>query len=141
MKNKQSFLLALLGGVILLSQGITGSIGFFAYLSLVEGIPELVNLVPLINMLIWVLTAIAMTGGLGAIVGGYLLTTNRTGTGKFVIGIAVGMSLIGLILNLIQLVWLYGFTSALDLFAVSAQSLGFVGVILTILARRTAKTD
>jgi len=91
--------------------------------------------------LIYILGIIAASGGIGAIVGGYLLTTARVGTGKFVIGIAVGMSLIGIIIGLIQVVWISGATAFWDALTILSQTTGIVGIILTILARRTAKTD
>ena len=139
MKNKHAFLFALIGGIILIIQGVTGSIGFFAYILLL-GV-EFAELVPLLNAIVWILTIIALSGGVGAIVGGYLLTTQRIGTGKFIIGIAVGMGLISLIITLIQLVWFSGATAAWDFLVISSQSLSFIGVILTILARRTIRSE
>lgn len=141
MKNKISFILALIGGIVLFLEGITGGIGFFAYLPLILTIPELAPLEPIIYYLIVILSLIAASGGIGAIAGGYLLTTPRVGTGKFIIGIAVGMSLIGLIIKLIQLVWLSGATAAWDFLVIAAQTLGWIGIFLTIAARRTAKTE
>ncbi len=141
MKNKHSFIFALIGGIILFIEGITGSIGFFEYLNLISEIPELVAIVPIVSALLWVLTIVALSGGIGAVVGGYLLTTNRVGTGKFIIGIAVGMSLIGLIIKLVELVWFSGATAAWDFFVVAAQTMGWIGIFLTIFARRTAKSD
>ncbi len=139
MQNRTSFILVLIGGIILFIEGITGSIGFFTYLQQINTIPELVSMVPIVNALIWILTIVAFTGGIGAIVGGYLLTTQRLGTGKFIIGIAVGMSLIGLIIKLAQLIWLSGATAAWDFLIYAAQSLGWIGVFLTIAGRRSAK--
>ena len=141
LKNAHSFIFALIGGIILFIAGVTGSLGFFTYLPLILSIPELAALEPVVYILIYIVGIIAASGGIGAIVGGYLLTTARVGTGKFVIGIAVGMSLIGIILGLIQVVWLSGATAIWDALAVLAQTTGIVGIILTILARRTAKTD
>ncbi|MFW9919714.1 MAG: hypothetical protein ACFFED_08955 [Candidatus Thorarchaeota archaeon] len=141
MKNKHSFALAMIGGIILFLEGITGSIGFFAYLDLITEIPELLAMTPIVNGLIWILTILALSGGIGAIIGGYMLTTDRIGTGRFIIGIAVGMSLIGLIIKLVELIWLSGATAAWDFLVIAAQTMGWIGIFLTIAARRTAKTD
>ena len=140
MQNRNSFIFALIGGIVLFIEGVTGSIGFFAYLPLVLAIPELAPLEPVIYYIIVILAFVAATGGIGAIVGGFLLTTPRIGTGKFIIGIAVGMSLIGLVIKLIQLIWLSGATAALDFLVIAAQTMGWIGIFLTIFARRTAKT-
>ncbi|MDF1539990.1 MAG: hypothetical protein P1Q69_13925 [Candidatus Thorarchaeota archaeon] len=139
MQNRTSFILVLIGGIILLIEGITGSIGFFAYLELIETIPELVLFVPIVNALVWLLTILAFTSGFGTIGGGYLLTTKRVGTGKFIIGLSVGMGLIGLIIKLAQLIWFSGATAVLDFFVIAAQSLGWVGIFLTIAGRQSAK--
>ena len=130
-------MLVLIGGILLLIEGISGSIGFFAYLPLMLAIPELAALEPVIYYIILILGIIATAGGIGAIIGGFLLTTERIGLGKFIIGIAVGMSLIGLIIKLVQLLWLSGATAALDFLVLAAQSLGWIGIFLTIAGRRS----
>ncbi|MHA1906753.1 MAG: hypothetical protein ACW98Y_05640 [Candidatus Thorarchaeota archaeon] len=136
MENKTAFLLLLIGGIILFLEGITGSIGFFSYLPMILAIPELVPLEPIIFYLIWILTIIAASGGIGVIVGALLISRSREGTGKFIVGIAVGMSLIGLIIKLIQLIWLSGVTAAYDFLVIAAQTMGWIGVFLTIAGRR-----
>jgi uncharacterized membrane protein len=141
MKNKHCFVLALIGGVILFIQGVTGSIGFFSYLPMLLDIPELAPLGPVITYIIYIVGIIAASGGIGAIAGGYLLTTSRVGTGRFIIGIAVGMSLVGIIIGLIQVVWLSGVTAIWDALTILSQTAGIVGIVLTIIARRTARTD
>ena len=141
MQNKTAFILALIGGIILFIEGITGSIGFFAYLPLILTIPELAPLEPVIYYLIIILGFVAASGGIGVIIGGYLFTKDRVGTGKFIVGVAVGMSLIGLIIKLIQLIWLSGATAAWDFLVIASQSMGWIGVFLTIFARRSAGTS
>jgi len=140
MQNKTAFILALIGGIILFIEGITGSIGFFAYLPLILAVPELAPLEPVIYYLILILGFVAASGGIGVVVGGYLLTKGRVGTGKFIIGVAVGMSLIGLIIKLVQLIWLSGATAAYDFLVIAAQSMGWIGVFIAIAARRAAGT-
>ncbi len=136
MENKTAFILLIIGGIILFLEGITGSIGFFAYLPMILAIPEMAPLEPVIFYLIWILTIIAASGGIGVIIGALLVSRGSEGTGKFIIGIAVGMSLIGLIIKLIQLIWLSGITAAYDFLVIAAQTMGWIGVFLTIAGRR-----
>ena len=136
MENKTAFLLLIIGGIILFLEGITGSIGFFVYLPMILAIPEMAPLEPVIFYLIWILTIIAASGGIGVIIGALLISRGSEGTGKFIVGIAVGMSLIGLIIKLIQLIWLAGATAAYDFLVMAAQTMGWIGVFLTIAGRR-----
>ena len=72
MENKTAFLLLIIGGIILFLEGITGSIGFFVYLPMILAIPEMAPLEPVIFYLIWILTIIAASGGIGVIIGALL---------------------------------------------------------------------
>ncbi len=140
MQNKHAFLFCLIGGLLIIIQGWTGSIGFFEKLSLINTIPALQPFYPIIEILLYVLTAIAVLGGIAVIIGGVLLTTARFGTGRFVIGLGAGMSLIGLVIMLAQEIWVAGSAAPLlNFISIAFQSLGWIGVILSIFGRRTAK--
>lgn len=90
------------------------------------------------DIMIWILVIlmnIASMGGVAVIIGGYLATTDRVGTGKFIIGIAAGLGIFGLIMNIYTLymaVGLAAFTQILNLLSTSAAALG---PVLTIVAR------
>ena len=140
MRNMHSFLLCLIGGVLIILQGWPGSIGFLSKLELIQAIPELQPIYPIIEILLYVLLAIAALGGIAVIIGGTLLTTDRIGTGRFIIGLGAGMSLIGLIIYLGQSIWIAGTAAPLFDFATEVtQTIGWIGVILSIVGRRTAK--
>ncbi|MHA1247797.1 MAG: hypothetical protein ACTSPE_10750 [Candidatus Thorarchaeota archaeon] len=139
MNNVKEFLMCVIGGILLISVGAVGSIGFWAYLEYINSIPELAPLYGVVQVVLYVLLFIASLGGVGVIVGGYLMTTHRFGTGKFVIGIAAGMSLIGLLIQLGTTVYFSGLQGFIDMMSMIAQSAGWIGIILSILARRTAK--
>ncbi len=139
MQNKTAFVICVIAGLLLISVAATGSIGFLEYISLIAAIPELAFLEPVVNVILYVLVAIAGLGGLGVIIGGYLLTTDRVGTGKFVIGIAAGMGLIGLIIQLASMAYLYGAAQLISFVSAVSQSAGWLGVVLSIVGRRMAK--
>ena len=136
MENKTAFILCLLGGILLILVSATGGIGFFAMLELLYTVPELAEVVWIIQLLLYVLSAIAALGGIAVIFGAYLLTKSKEGTGKFIIGIAVGMSLIGLIIQLVTMVWVSGVETALNFLILASQSMGWIGIFLTIIGRR-----
>ncbi|MBD3407410.1 MAG: hypothetical protein GF411_14935 [Candidatus Lokiarchaeota archaeon] len=139
MKNKTSFILCIISGVLLIAADAVGSIGIFALLGQVDVIPE--PIAPIITILLWVLRVIAILGGIGVILGGFLLTTERVGIGKFIIGIAAGMGLIGMIIGIIQTIYVSGFGAALDFFGAILYSVGGFGAILSIIARQKASTE
>ncbi len=140
LQNKKSFVLCLIGGVLLIIAGAVGSIGALEFLSVIGTIPELEFLVPLVDILLKVLIFIAGLGGIGVIAGGFLITTPRVGTGKFIIGIAAGMGLIGLIIQLVKVVYFAGVEGLVNLLEAISQSIGWIGIIFTIIGRRTAST-
>ncbi|TFF91211.1 hypothetical protein EU545_05065 [Candidatus Thorarchaeota archaeon] len=138
MQNMKSFILCLIGGILLIVAGAVGSIGALEFMTLIGTIPELEFIVPYVDILLKVLVFIASLGGIGVIAGGFLLTTPRVGTGKFIIGIAAGMGLIGLIIQLVKVVYFAGIEGLFNLLEAISQSIGWIGIILTIFGRRTA---
>ncbi len=137
MKNKIAFILCLIAGIIFIEVAWTGNIGIFAYLSNITTVfPQLASLEVIINWTLYILTFLAGLGGIAVIIGAILVTTERTGIGKFVIGLGVGMSLIGIIINLVMAIWLGGLTGVYDMFLVSASITGWIGIILSIIGRR-----
>ncbi len=140
LQNKRPLFLCLVGGILLIIAGAVGSIGALEFLSLIGTIPELEFLVPIVDILLKVLVFIAGLGGIGVIAGGFLITTPRVGTGKFIIGIAAGMGLIGLIIQLVKVVYFAGVEGLINLLEAISQSIGWIGIILTIIGRRSAST-
>lgn len=138
MHNKVPFVLCLIGGAFMIYAGVVGSVGIWADLIILAS-----SLAPaLADILFWVLVIlinIASLGGFGVILGGYLMTTNRFGTGKFVVGIAAGMGLIGFIILLAQMYMAVGFAAFFAIFNLISSSAGALGVVITIVARTMAK--
>jgi len=115
-----------------------GSIGIYGTIIafVADQYPEMVGVLD--NVLL-ILSFIAGLGGIGVIIGGFMLTTDRVGTGKFVIGIAAGMGLIGLIIVLAQHFMLAGTSGVIDYVNLMlSQGSGWIGAILAILGRKMA---
>ncbi len=138
MQNKTPFLLCLLGGALMIYAGVVGSVGIWG-----ELISLAATLAPaLADVLFWILVIlinIASLGGVGVILGGYLMTTNRFGTGKFIIGLAAGMGLIGFLILIAQMYMAVGFAAFLMVFNIISSSAGILGVVITIVARAMAR--
>jgi hypothetical protein len=131
--------MVLVGGILLFLEGAIGSIGFLSLLQEANTIPELADFIWIIDLILWVLLLLASGGGITVIIGGYLMTTDRVGTGKFVVGIGAGMGLIGLLVSLYPILTAYGVGGVVDFLTIASQSAGWVGAVLTIIGRQTAK--
>ncbi len=86
------------------------------------------------------LTVIASFGGAAVIVGGILILGGRVTTGKLFITLGAGVGIFGMVLGLATgLVQGWGLvSSAMAVFA-TGQTLGWVGIFLSIFARLIAK--
>jgi len=118
--------------------GAVGSAGIWENLillaqSLAPGFADIMAYILLI------LTNIATLGGVAAIIGAILLTTNRVGTGKFIIGIAAGMGIIGFLTLIFNMYMASGLTFVLELYNLLSNSMESLGVVLTIIGRMLAK--
>ncbi|MCK4279189.1 MAG: hypothetical protein KAW94_01300 [Candidatus Thorarchaeota archaeon] len=138
MRNKKAFIMCLVGGILLFLASAIGSIGMYGTIVtfVADQYPEMVGVLD--NVLL-VLSFIAGLGGIGVIIGGYMLTTDRFGTGKFIIGIAAGMGLVGLIIVLAQHFMLAGTSGVVDYVNLMvSQGSGWIGAVLAILGRKIA---
>jgi hypothetical protein len=134
-----SFILCIIGGLLLIIQGATGGIGLFALIADIPTLfPELAAITWLINLVLYVLVFLAGLGGVSVILGGVLLAGGRLSTGKLLIMLGAGMGLIGLLISLGQILYTFGLAALMSFLILSAQSAGWVGVILSIIARMTA---
>jgi hypothetical protein len=138
MKNSVAFILCLIGGIMMIYADVSVSVGIWADL-----IAFAASLAPEIaDILFWILLIlqnIATLGGVAVIAGAFLLTTNRVGTGKFIIGIASGMGIIGLVILVYNMYMASGAEAFMQIYNLLSSSIGFLGVVLTIVGRMTAK--
>jgi len=138
MQNKVPFILCIIGGLLMIYVGAVGSVGFWENLvSYTESVAPGFEV-----ELLWILVIlqnIASLGGIAVIIGAYLITTNRVGTGKLIIGIAAGMGIFGFIMfiyNMYMAMGIAAFTVILNILATSAAILG---PVLTVIARIMVK--
>lgn len=140
MKNSLSVVLALIGGFLLFQVSWVGSIGFIADIAIYAQtyFPAASEV---ITLLLSILLYIASLGGIAVIIGGLLIAVNRIGTGKFVIGLGAGVGLIGLIIMLVEAYLAGGIAALTEILTLISQSIAWIGVILSIIARNRAKSE
>ena len=134
-RRRLSFLIALISGLLLLIAGVHGSIGIlaFALSEITSLLPQFINV---ITFTLVILTIVASSGGIAVIIGGYLILRKRTIPGKLLVSLGGSVGSIGFLINLISgigLAWAI-ISSAAAIFVIG-QSLGWIGVILSVIAR------
>ncbi|MFQ6125057.1 MAG: hypothetical protein ACE5R6_10710 [Candidatus Heimdallarchaeota archaeon] len=128
--------LIVLGGMLLIYAGSTGSIGVFE--TIVEYAKNYLGETEttMLEILLIGLGVIASLGGISVLAGAYLIRKDREGTGKFIVGIGAGMGLIGLILLIVTTVMgREGLRGTYQLIAGMATGTSGLGVLLTIFGR------
>ena len=140
MKNELSVALALIGGFLLFQVSWVGSIGFMADIALYAQtyFPAAAEMITLV---LTILLYIASLGGIAVIIGGILIAMDRIGIGKFVIGLGAGVGLFGLIIMLVEAYLAGGVAALTDILTMISQSIAWIGVIMSIVARSLAKSD
>jgi ABC-type multidrug transport system fused ATPase/permease subunit len=138
-RQRTAFILALLGGILLLIAGVAGGVGVYAiaFTWIEAHIPSLTNV---LGILLAVLTIIASLGGVAVIVGGIMILGGRITSGKLFIGLGAGVGIFGIIIALTTgLVQGLSFIASAEAVFATGQTLGWVGIFLSIFARFTAK--
>jgi hypothetical protein len=140
LKNSLSVVLALIGGFLLFQVSWVGSIGFIADIAIYAQtyFPAAAEVITLV---LSILLYIASLGGIAVIVGGLLIAVNRIGTGKFVIGLGAGVGLFGLIILFVEAYLAGGVAALTEILTLISQSIAWIGVILSIVARNRAKSE
>jgi hypothetical protein len=140
MKNQTPFALCIIGGLFLIAAGYNHGIGtIFLIYAFVHAIAALAPYYLIIDFVLVILGVIAWAGGYAVILGGYLLTTSHVRLGKFIIAIAAGFGLISFILTIVWVYLAFGIAGLLVLTWLIMNSVWAIGLILTIIARSTAK--
>lgn len=121
----------------MIGSGASGTLGYLDQLreawelALGEGISFTFEII------MGILAALTLIGGLGVIIGGLILTTRYVEAGRIVILVSVGTGVLSLVMSLVQL--LLAGTLAMGLAIQLAQSLGWLGAILSVQARIIAE--
>ena len=143
MENKKWIILCIIGGILMIISSVVGSVAFFETLfgyieaDVGEDIAKIVSLV------IQILGYIAMGGGISVIIGALIVAMDHYRLGKFLISLGAGMGLISLIIFIFA--GIYEGTVFEDVegivLGIANGSYGFLGVLLTIIARIKLKKD
>ena len=134
--NSNALLLCLVGGLLVMLAGVSGTIQLMEELLLSNGDvmdPTALMTVEIVTGMLVLLTGL---GGLGIVASGIILTTRRVQLGRILVALFTGMGVLGLAANLVQLVMVG--TLAMDLMHQVGQSLGWIGAIFAIIARTVA---
>ena len=118
--------------------GAVGSVGFWGQL-----IAYAAAIAPgFEDIMLWILVIlqnIATLGAIAVIIGAYLTTTNRVGTGKFIIGLAAGMGLFGFIMLIYNMYMAMGLAAFAEILNIIATTASVAGPVITIVARMKIK--
>ena len=137
MEDKKWIVFCIIGGLLMLISSVIGSVSFYA-LVFSEVSKRLGPETAMVLSIILIIFAIvAMGGGISVILGAILVSKDKIGLGKFIIGLGAGMGLIGLVIFLITSI-IAGVLLAVVMGLING-SYGFVGVILTIFSRMKMK--
>ena len=131
--NKNALVLSIIGGVLMILSGASGAIAVLDVLAdsltVLFGFSAVLPLEAVMGYLA-IMTSIA---GLVAIIGGFILTTDRVWVGRIILLGAIAAGVLGLLMSMVQLVMVgtlnMGITLQLQ------QSLGWMGAIIAIVAR------
>ncbi|MHA1689835.1 MAG: hypothetical protein ACTSYC_08885 [Promethearchaeota archaeon] len=143
MENKKWIITCIIGGILMFISSIVGNVSFFILVFEIASNIIGPESAVVFSIILQVFFFIAMGGGISVIIGALIVALNQYRIGKFIIGLGAGMGLIGLIIFFITSLIAGSFLS--DLFGIFLGILngtyGFLGVILTILARFKLKKD
>jgi hypothetical protein len=124
--------IAIVAGLLLIISGLSG---LATWETIKEFVAEHISDNSAVHTIFAILIFIASLGGIAVIAGGILIGRNRVGTGKLVIALGAGLGLIGLIISLV-----IAYTEN-SLTLGEYFSVGFIGLILSIIARGMAKKE
>ncbi|MFX0108203.1 MAG: hypothetical protein ACFE7R_07960 [Candidatus Hodarchaeota archaeon] len=135
--NRTPLIMCLIGGFLLIASSLSGSISTLT--ETVEHLTEIfgAGFVLTFDVIMGILASLTILGGIGVILAGLIITTRKYTIGRIFMIIFTGMGVIGLIMQLIQLV-LAG-TIMMDLMIQLHQSLGWLGAIFALLAWTVAE--
>ncbi len=140
MKNAIPFIFCLIGGILLFLSSWQGDVGLLAIIItyVAANFPESA---PILETVFRILLWIAGLGGIAVIIGALLLVLNRVRLGKFLIGLGVGIGFIGVLILLGTTFVTGGLDALVSFVTLVSQSLAWIGIIMTIIGRRTVKKD
>ena len=143
MENKKWILICIIGGILIIISSIVGSITFFETLfSLIEAdVGE--DVAKIVSLVIQILGYIAVGGGISVIIGALIVAMDHYRLGKFLISLGAGMGLISLIIVFVTGIFEGSVVEDVEgiISEIIHGSYGFLGIVLTIIARIKLKKD
>ncbi|MFW9920359.1 MAG: hypothetical protein ACFFED_12220 [Candidatus Thorarchaeota archaeon] len=85
------------------------------------------------ELILGILAGLTAIGGMGVIIGGFILTSRHIEAGRIIVMVSMGMGALSLIMSLVQLAW--AGILAMPLMIQMTQSLGWIGAMMAIVAR------
>jgi len=130
-RNKTSMAIAIVAGIFLLIDGVSG---FATWDAIKRFVINQLNLADneMVQIIFAVLIFIAALGGIAVIAGGLLIGKDKVSSGKFIILLGTGLGIIGFIFSIILGIYEGNFTYN------SLLTFGAIGIILSIVARMIA---
>ncbi len=135
--NSTALFLSAIGGILLIVSGISGAISVVVDVMLdIESVfgPEAALS---FEIIVGILAVLTILGGVGIIIGGLVMTTTRVELGRNIVLVAVGTSVLGLFLSLVQCLMAGRLFMSWSLQI--AQSVGWIGAIFAVEARIVAE--
>lgn len=143
MENKKWILLCIIGGILMIISSVVGSIAFFETMfSAIEAdVGE--DVAKIVSLVIQILGYVAMGGGISVIIGALIFAMDHYRLGKFLISLGAGMGLISLIIFFISGIFEGSIVEEVEgiVSGIAHGSYGFLGILLTIIARIKLKKD
>ncbi|MHA1913080.1 MAG: hypothetical protein ACW986_13430 [Promethearchaeota archaeon] len=137
MQNKKWVILCIIGGILMILGSAIGSIAFFETIfGLLQGILS-DSLLRIVDIVLKVLGYISGGGGISVIIGAILVGFGVYRLGRIIIALGAGMGFIGFIIFLIVSILNGSIANEITgiILEVINGGYGFVGVLLTIVAR------
>jgi hypothetical protein len=135
--NKNSLLLSIGGGVLMILAGVSGAIGVIGEIS---DIIQYFYGLEFFNTFENFMAGLAMWAGLGGfvvILGGLILTTEKVRLGRMVILAGVTVGVVGLLMTLVQMASTGAFV--MEMMEQMQQSVGWIGAIMAYIGRIIAE--
>jgi hypothetical protein len=127
----------LLGGSLIILSGVSGAYDMMSQFA--EGLDTLFgpDFTLSFEITISILSVLTSLGGLGVIIGGFVLTTRKVEVGRNIVFVAMLTAILGLIMSLFQHALSASFQMSLGIQVM--QSLGWIGGIMALVGRIVAE--
>jgi len=131
--NKNALLLSIIGGVLLIISGASGAIAVIDVLEDALTAMFGLSVVLTFEAVMGYLSIMTSMAGVVAIIGGFMLTTDKVWVGRIILLGAIAAGVLGLMMSMVQLVM--AGTLNMNITLQLQQSMGWIGAIVLFVAR------